>query len=105
MTKFKTQWTHRPVNLDVAQRQYLQQEIAHITDELEKASDLIFHTVFLTEDMKGAIIIVDGKDGVDDTLFLTYYENPKWTTLDEMEDITSEDVIQEMVDEWKWDNN
>lgn len=72
--------------LNKQQEEHLKQEIAHISGELEKASDLIFHTVFLTEDTSGAIIIVDAKDNVDDTLYLTYYETPEWITLDEMED-------------------
>ena len=84
---FKTEWTHKntPV-LNKQQQAHLTQEIAHISGELEKASDLIFHTVFLTEDTSGAIIIVDAKDNVDDTLYLTYYETPEWITLDEVED-------------------
>ena len=89
--------------LNKQQEELLEREISHISDELEKASDLIFHTVFLTTDRKGAIVMVDSKEDVDDTLFLTYYEQPKWTTLADMEDI--DDVEQEMVDEWKLDNN
>jgi len=83
---FKTEWTHAAVELTKEQQQHLDQELAYISDELESASDLIFHTVFLDKDTKGAIVIVDGKDGINDTLFLTYYEKPNWVTLDEMED-------------------
>lgn len=71
--------------LSKQQEELLERQIAHISSELEKASDLIFHTVFLTEDMKGAIIIVDAKDNVDDTLYLTYYEQPKWVTLNDLD--------------------
>jgi hypothetical protein len=85
---YKTEWTHRPVDLTEEQRTTLNREIEHISAELDSASDLIFHTVFLTEDMDGAIIIVDGKDGVKDTLFLTYYEMPKWVTLEDLKDGT-----------------
>lgn len=101
---YKSVWTHRTPELNKHQWMLLEREIAHISDELDKASDLIFHTVFLTEDMSGAIVIVDGREGHDDTVFLTYYEQPEWTTLEDMEDITS-DTLQEMTDEWKWDNN
>lgn len=83
---FKTKWTHQPVSLTDEQQQILDREIKHISDDLDRASDLIFHTVFLTEDMNGAIVIVDSKEGVDDTVFLTYYEQPEWTTLADMED-------------------
>jgi hypothetical protein len=71
--------------LSKQQKELLEREIAHISDELDKASDLIFHTVFLTTDMKGAIVIVDSKEGVDDTLYLTYYEQPKWVTLNDLD--------------------
>ena len=84
---FKTEWTHANIPLlNKQQEELLEREIARISEDLDKASDLIFHTVFLTEDWQGATIVVDGRDGVDDTLFLTYYEITKWTTLDEMED-------------------
>lgn len=71
--------------LSKQQEELLERQIAYISDELDKASDLIFHTVFLTEDMKGAIVIVDAKDNVDDTLYLTYYEQPKWVTLNDLD--------------------
>ena len=100
---YKTKWTHTMPELNKHQEELLNQEVAHISGELDKASDLIFHTVFLTEDMKGAIVIVDGREGYDDTVFLTYYETPEWTTLEDT-DVTS-DTLQEMTDEWKWDNN
>ena len=82
---YKTEWTHRPVKLTETQQKILDREIANISEELERASDLIFHTVFLTEDMNGAIVIVDSKEGVDDTVYLTYYETPEWMTLDDID--------------------
>ena len=104
---YKTEWTHQPTpELNKQQEEFLEKEIGRIFEELDRASDLIFHTVFLTEDQKGAIVIIDGQEGVDDTLFLTYYEKPSWTTLADMKDTDSkEDIIQEMTGEWKWDNN
>ena len=63
----------------------LERKIAYISDELEKASDLIFHTVSLTDNWEGATVMVDSKEDVDDTLYLTYYEQPKWTTLDDID--------------------
>jgi len=101
---FKTKWTHQPVSLTEEQQQILTRQIADISDDLDKASDLIFHTVFLAKDMKGAIVIVDSKEDVDDTLYLTYYENPNWTTLADIED-DEDDVDQELLDDWKLDNN
>ena len=45
---------------------------------LGSAGDLIFHTIFLEESPDGATIAVDG---IDDTLYLTYYEKTKWVPL------------------------
>ena len=78
---YSTQWTHSPVTLTSAQQQHLDFEIADISEQLDSASDLIFHTVMLTDDWNGPIVIIDGREGLDDVLFLTYYENPEWTSL------------------------
>ena len=84
---FKTQWTNQPTTeLNEQQQEHLTDEIDNISKNLEKASDLIFHTVFLTDNSEGATVMVDGRPGFDDTLFLTYYETTEWMTLDAMED-------------------
>lgn len=80
--KFKVEWAHTPVPLTEQQQKTLDWEVQDISEQLDEACDLIFHTVMLTDDWNGPIIIVDAKDGNKDTLFLTYYENPEWTTLD-----------------------
>lgn len=74
MTAYKTQWTHKPIVLNKEQQTILNREIDYISEELEYASDLIFHTVFLEND---DVVIITGKDNVKDTLFLTYYESYK----------------------------
>jgi hypothetical protein len=81
---YKTEWTHQPVPLTEAQQLVLDREIALISEDLDSASDLIFHTVFLDDDMDGKIVIVDGRDGEHHTLFLTYYETPDWVSLSEI---------------------
>jgi len=81
MTTYATQWTHAIPALSKEQELHLQQEIELISDELDCASDLIFHTVFLNKDEDSAIVIVEGRDDVHDILFLTYYETPTWVTL------------------------
>ena len=81
---FKTEWTHQPVTLTESQQKKLDWEVADISENLSVASDLIFHTVILSSDWDNSpIIIVDGREGCDDTLFLTYYENPEWTTIND----------------------
>lgn len=78
---YATQWTHATPALSKEQEEHLQQEIELISDELDCASDLIFHTVFLTKDDNGAIVIVEGREDEHNTLYLTYYETPTWVTL------------------------
>jgi hypothetical protein len=79
---FKTQWTHAPVKLTEDQQKKLDWEIADISEQLEVASDLLFHTVMLTDDENGPIIIVDAETDNEDTLFLTYYETPDWVEVE-----------------------
>jgi len=78
---YKIQWTHAPVTLTAEQQGSLNWELELLNDDLDCASDLIFHTVFLTADENCPIIIVEGREGVEDTLYLTYYEKPEWTNL------------------------
>ena len=78
---FRTKWTHTPIELTPEGCKILDQEIAHIFDEIESAKDLIYHVVFLTSSFNGPMIVVSGSDESDDTVFLTYYETPEWTTV------------------------
>jgi len=76
--KFETQWTHEEPTLTAQQQKILDEELDELNEVLESAGDLIFHTVFLEEDHEGATIAIDG---IDDTLYLTYYEKTKWAPL------------------------
>lgn len=78
---YKTKWTYNAPTLSEQAQIHLYREIELISDELDRASDLIFHTVFLTKDINGAIVIVDGREDEHDTLYLTYYETPTWVTV------------------------
>lgn len=78
---YSTKWTHATPALSKQQQEHLQQEIELISDELDCAADLIFHTVFLTKDDNSDIVIVEGREDVADILFLTYYEKLNWVTL------------------------
>lgn len=83
---YNTEWTHKAPRLNKQQVERLNKEIVDISEQLDSASDLIFHTVFLTEDRDSAIVIVDGREGYDNTVFLTYYEQPEWVTLEDLND-------------------
>lgn len=87
---YNTEWTHQPVDLTKEQLARLNREVAELSDELDSASDLIFQTVFLNEDMDGAIVVIDGREGYDDTVFLTYYETPEWVNLKDATDDTTQ---------------
>lgn len=80
---YKIEWTHAPVVLTAEQQGNLDWELELLNDDLDCASDLIFHTVFLTADDNSPIIIIEGRENCDDTLFLTYYEKPNWVTLND----------------------
>ena len=63
---YKTEWTHQHIPLlNKQQQELLERKIAYISDELEKASDLIFHTVSLTDNWEGATVMVDSKEDVE----------------------------------------
>lgn len=84
---YKSEWTRPPTSkLNKQQEEYLEEEVRRISNDLDRASDLIFHTVFLTEDTNGTSVMISGRDGVDDTLFLTYYETTEWVTLEDLDD-------------------
>ena len=76
--KFETQWTQDEPELTAEKQKILDQELDHLNEMLDSAGDLIFHTIFLEESPNGATIAVDG---IDDTLYLTYYEKTKWVPL------------------------
>jgi hypothetical protein len=78
---YKTIWTNQGPELTEAQQKTLDWEVSCISEDLDCASDLIFHTVKLTDDWDGPIVMIDGREGVEDTLFLTYYKTAEWGPL------------------------
>jgi len=87
MTKFKIEWLGEIPSITEEEYVIINRELQYISEQLKVASDLFFHTIFLTDDFDKRFIMVDGKDEVEDTLFLTYYEDG--------EDIYLEDVTNE----------
>lgn len=81
MKRFKVEWTHEPVSLTDEQQKKLSIEIDEISECLEAASDLIFHTVVLGSIADGPIVMIDGHEENPDTLFLTYYETANWVPM------------------------
>jgi len=79
--KFDVEWVDNIPFLSEEEYIIIERDIEYISEKLEKASDLIFRTICLTDSYDSPIVMVDGKDGVDDTIFLTYYENTEWVTI------------------------
>jgi hypothetical protein len=77
--KFNIEWTHEVPVLTQEQQDIVDKEINFLSEQMDHAGDLIFHTIFLEKDACGATVAVDG---CDDTLFLTYYEKTKWVPLE-----------------------
>lgn len=61
-------------------------ELAYLTEQLDQPGDLIFHHIWTTDDMDGPVILVYGKEESPDTFYMSYYEDPEWVTLDNIED-------------------
>ena len=56
-----------------------------LDDDLDEAEDLGFHTVFLGEDLDGAIVMVWGENG-NPALHCEYYEKAEWVPISELDD-------------------
>lgn len=54
-------------------------ELEKVMDKLEKAEDLIFHTIFVGKSMDGPIVMAYGKEG-DPNIYLDYLDDVKWVT-------------------------
>lgn len=58
-------------------------ELDYLCEDLESASDLWFHTVFMTKDMDGPSIFVYGKQESDNTFYAECHVETEWVTLDD----------------------
>lgn len=92
MSKYNIKWLSGVPFVTEEQQDIIDKELEWISSEIEKASDLIFHTIRLTDDFDKDIIIVDGKDGDEDTLFLTYYENSENVVINTIEGVERHEV-------------
>lgn len=57
----------------------------HLDEDLDDPSHLIFHTVFLGEDLDGAIVTVWGEEG-SPALHCEYYEKAEWVPVSDLDD-------------------
>ena len=61
---------------------YVFPEVKAISEKIEKAEDLIFHTIFLGTSMDASIVMAYGKEG-DPNIYLDYLDDVKWVTYGE----------------------
>lgn len=83
---YKIEWHGEYPELTADQSTKLAGELAYLSKELEQPGNLIFHTVWLTEDQDGPSVMIYGRPDYPDTFFMTYYEETKWVTLEQDED-------------------
>ena len=57
-------------------------ELDYLCESLERASDLMFHTVFMTKDLDGPSIFVYGKQESNNTFYAECFVETEWVTLD-----------------------
>ena len=63
-------------------------EIDYICEQIETASDLYFHQVFLADDLDGPSIFVYSKEGDDNTFYAECHLETKWVDINDDEDET-----------------
>jgi hypothetical protein len=57
--------------------EYVIPELESIFKDLEKAEDLIFHTIFVGPSMDGPIVMAYGKEN-DPNIYLDYLDDVQW---------------------------
>ncbi len=63
---------------------YVLPEVEAISEKIEKAEDLIFHTIFVGTSHDGPIVMAYGKEN-DPNIYLDYLDDVQWVTLGEDE--------------------
>lgn len=60
---------------------YVFPELERVMDSLEKAEDLIFHTIFVGNAHDGPIVMAYGKEN-DPNVYLDYLDDVEWILMD-----------------------
>ncbi len=80
---YNVEWETEQPELTEDNLKAIARDLALLTEDLDKPGDLIFHHIWLTEDMDGPVVMVYGKDESPDTFYMSYYPTTEWTILDE----------------------
>ena len=79
MLKFPVYWASEKVP-SVEDVEKIYTELDHVFDSLEKAEDLIFHTIFIGDGHDGPIVMAYGKSG-DAQVYLDFIPEMEWISL------------------------
>lgn len=80
--KFPIIWSSEKLPQIEDTLEYVFPELEEIMEKLEKAEDLIFHTIFIGKKFDGPIVMAYGKEN-DTNIYLDYLEDVEWIALEE----------------------
>lgn len=78
--KFPIIWASEKVPSIEDTEMYVMPEVETISKDLDKAEDLIFHTIFIGTSNDGPIVMAYGKEN-DPNIYLDYLDNVEWINI------------------------
>jgi hypothetical protein len=78
--KFPIIWASEKVPSIEDTKMYVMPEVETISKDLDKAEDLIFHTIFIGASNDGPIVMAYGKEN-DPNIYLDYLDNVEWINI------------------------
>ena len=78
--KFPIVWASEKVPQIEDTEMYVMPEVEAISKDLDKAEDLIFHTIFIGISTDGPIVMAYGKEN-DPNIYLDYLDNVEWINI------------------------
>lgn len=82
--KFPIVWASEKVPQIEDTEQYVFPELEKALEPLEKAEDLIFHTIFIGASFDGPIVMAYGKEN-DEKIYLDYLDDVQWMIMEDDE--------------------
>ena len=83
--KFPIVWASEKFPQVEETARYVLPEIETISEKIEKAEDLIFHTIFIGTSQDGPIVMAYGKEN-DPNIYLDYLDDVEWINIGENND-------------------
>lgn len=81
--KFNLVWVNELPELSKDENSCLSKEIFYIENITDSPASMIYHHIFLTDDMDGPTVLAYGKNDNHDDIFLEYFEKPVWVSLED----------------------